>query len=256
MAPGYAQEDEQAPKLTPEVVEQLERLQQGKLNKLEKLKLADDLHRSGAKPEALELYQENLNPEIDKNIPAEAYLNYGTSLLEKGDISNGLGVYQKLSESMDDDQHSQKIREIMDRNVVSAFQMQEQKKKEEEQKKEQDKKDQNKKESGSQGQSQPQSGEQNKDQDKSDGQNKKDEEKESGDKKDKEKNEPKDDSEENDEKKKEEASQGEEPKPMPPKKIPAKLKQLMSDDRQLQMKMIENGTKDLNKRKSRKSKDW
>ena len=45
-------------------------------------------------------------------------------------------------------------------------------------------------------------------------------------------------------------------KPMPPKKIPAKLKQLMSDDRQLQMKMIENGTRDLNKRKSRKSKDW
>ncbi len=256
IAPGYSQEESEAPKLTPEVVEQLEQLQQGKLNKLEKLKLADDLHRAGAKPEALELYQENLNPKVDKDIPAEAYLNYGTALLEKGDISSGLGVYQKLNESMDNGQHSQKIREIMDRNVVSAFQQQEQKKKEEEQKKEQDKKDQKKKESGSQGQSQPQSGDQNKDQKKSDGQNKEDEEKESGDKKDKEKDEPKDDSEDQDEKKKDEAGQGEEPKHMPPKKIPAKLKQLMSDDRQLQMKMIENGTKDLNKRKSRKSKDW
>ena len=48
----------------------------------------------------------------------------------------------------------------------------------------------------------------------------------------------------------------EEQKPMPPQKIPAKLKQLMSDDRQLQMKMIENGTRDLNRRKSRTSKDW
>ncbi len=43
---------------------------------------------------------------------------------------------------------------------------------------------------------------------------------------------------------------------MPPKKLPAKLKQLMSDDRQIQMKMIENGTRDLNKRQSRESKDW
>ena len=45
-------------------------------------------------------------------------------------------------------------------------------------------------------------------------------------------------------------------KKLPPQKVPAKLKQLMSDDRQLQMKMIENGTRDLNRRKSRKSKDW
>ena len=43
---------------------------------------------------------------------------------------------------------------------------------------------------------------------------------------------------------------------MPPKKVSPLLKQLMSDDRQLQMKMIENGTKDLNKRHSRENKDW
>ena len=48
----------------------------------------------------------------------------------------------------------------------------------------------------------------------------------------------------------------EEQKPMPPKKVSPLLKQLMSDDRQLQMKMIENGTKDLNKRHSRENKDW
>ncbi len=256
IAPSFAQEEQDSPKLSPEVVEQLEKLQQGKLTQLERIKLADDLHRSGAKPEALELYQENLNPKVDKEVPAEAYLNYGTALLEKGDIQAGLDVYQKLNESMDGSQHSNKIRETMDRNVVSAFQLQEQKKKEEQEKKEQEKKDQNKKESGSQGQSEPQSGEQKKNQDKSDGQNKDEEKKESGEQKDKEKNEPNDESEEQDKKNKDQANEGEEQKPMPPKKIPAKLKQLMSDDRQLQMKMIENGTKDLNKRKSRKSKDW
>lgn len=256
IAPSFAQEEQDSPKLSPEVVEQLERLQQGKLTQLERIKLADDLHRSGAKPEALELYQENLNPKVDKDVPAEAYLNYGTALLEKGDIRGGLDVYQKLNESMDESQHSQKIRETMDRNVVSAFQLQEQKKKEEQEKKDQEKKDQNKKESGSQGQSEPKSGEQNKDQDKSDGQNKDEEKKESGEQKDKEKNEPNDESEDQDKKNKDQANEGEEQKPMPPKKIPAKLKQLMSDDRQLQIKMIENGTKDLNKRKSRKSKDW
>lgn len=256
MAPIYGQENQDSPKLSPEVVLQLERLQQGKLNQLERIKLADDLHRSGAKSEALELYQENLGPQVDKEIPAEAYLNYGTALLEKGDIQNALGVYQKLHDSLDESQHSQKMREIMDRNVISAFQMQQQKKKEEEQNKEQEKKDQKKNESGSQGQSKPQSGEQNKDQDKSDGQKKDDEDKESGDQKDKDKKEPDEKSDEQDEKKPDQSNQGEEQKPMPPKKIPAKLKQLMSDDRQLQMKMIENGTKDLNKRKSRKSKDW
>lgn len=252
--PVYAQEDQEAPKISPEVATQLERLQEGKLSRLERIKLADDLHREGAKTEAMELYQENLGSGLDKDIPAEAYLNYGTALLEKGDIQNGLNVYQKLNEAMDDSEKSQKLRETMDRNVVSAFQIQEQKKKEEQQKKEQEKKDQNKKESGSQGQSQPQSGDKNQDQNKSDSENKDEDEKKSGEKKEQDKNESEDDSDE--EKKKNEANQGQEPKPMPPKKIPAKLKQLMSDDRQLQMKMIENGTKDLNKRKSRKSKDW
>ena len=66
-----------------------------------------------------------------------------------------------------------------------------------------------------------------------------------------------DDKDKNDKDKKEnEQKSDEDKKPLPPAKLPAKIKQLMSDDRQLQMKMIENGTRELNKRKSRKSKDW
>lgn len=54
----------------------------------------------------------------------------------------------------------------------------------------------------------------------------------------------------------EQPDEGQNQKPFPPKKLPAKLKQLLSDDRQLQKQVIENGTRDLNKSKSRKSKDW
>ena len=35
-----------------------------------------------------------------------------------------------------------------------------------------------------------------------------------------------------------------------------KLKQLMSDDRQLQLKVIEQETRDMNKRQNRENKDW
>ena len=43
---------------------------------------------------------------------------------------------------------------------------------------------------------------------------------------------------------------------MPPPKMTPKLKQLMSDDRQLQLKVIEQGTRDMNRRTNRDNKDW
>ncbi len=250
ITPIRAQEEE-APVLSPEVISRLDELKEGNLNRLERIKLADDLHKAGAKEEALALYQENLKGSIDKTIPAEAYMNYGTALLEKGEISKGINLYQKLNESLDDSPESRKIQETMDKNVVSIFQQQEQKKKEQKEKKDKNKEDQNKDQSGSQGKSNPQEGQSGKE-------DKKDQKQDSGDQKKDDKNEDqkKDEKEKSDKPKDEEKDQDEQPKPTPPQKLPAKLKQLMSDDRQLQMKMIENGTRDLNKRKSRKSKDW
>lgn len=256
IAPVHAQEEE-TPVLSSEVISRLDELKQGKLNRLERIKLADDLHKEGAKEEALALYQENLKGRIDKAIPAEAYMNYGTALLEKGEIPKGIGLYQKLNESLDDSPESSKIQETMDKNIVSIFQQQEQKKKEQKEKKDKNKEDQSKDQSGSQGKSDPQEGQSGK-------KEKKDQKQDSGDQKNddqknqKDKNEDsqKDEKEKSDKPKDQEKDQGEQPKPNPPQKLPAKLKQLLSDDRQLQMKMIENGTRDLNKRKSRKSKDW
>lgn len=264
ITPIYAQETEKEPELSPEIISRLDNLQKGELNTLERIKLADDLQKAGAKEEALALYEENLPAKVDKDIPPEAYLNYGTSLLAKGDAQKGLSVYQKLHDSLDDSAKSKSIKEMMDKNVVSFFKQQEQKKKEEKEKKENKENKENKEQkddqSGEGQQKDPKDGKSGQQQ-KKDQQGKSEEEKKEEQKKkeqsDKEKkDEEKKDKPEDEENKDSKEQDGEPKQPLPPKKLPAKLKQLMSDDRQLQMKMIENGTRELNKRKSRKSKDW
>lgn len=266
IAPVQAQNEQQEPQLSPEALQRMADLQRGELNQLEKIKLADDLQKAGAKDEAIALYQENLPFPIDKNIPAEAYLNYGTVLIEKGEEKKGFEIYQKLKETGTDD----KTKEIMDKNVVNFFKQEEKKKqdqkqKDKEKKDQQDKQDQNQDQQNKSGDDQQknnqqnQSGQQqNKQQKNQQGKDdqKKEEKKDKGENKEEKKEDENKDEEKKDENKPEEGKDGEDKKPMPPKKIPAKLKQLMSDDRQLQMKMIEQGTRDLNKRKSRKSKDW
>lgn len=258
--------------MTPEIMKKLDHLQKGDLNRLQKIKLADDLQRVGAKDEALALYQENLpQGEESKDIPPEAYLNYGTALLEKGEEQKGLAVYDSLMNSLDPAQEkTQKIKEIIEKNVVNFFQVQEQKKeenkKDQKEKEKQDKKDQKQGDEGSSGQSgQDQSKDNNQkgegQKDKKDPtdkpQDKKDQKSEDGKDKEKEKEQEKDENNEdkNEQDKKEQDSVGEKKK-LPPQKVPPKLKQLMADDRQLQLKIIEQGTRDMNRRKNRENKDW
>jgi len=256
ISPVYSQEDQ--PKLSPETVTKLDQLQKGKLNKLDKIKLADDLLKSGAKDESLILFKEGLSDQVDPSIPPEAYLNYGTALLEKGDVKEGLEVYKKLRNGLNESTESKKIKEMMDKNVLSYFQKQEQQKKEKSKGKDQDQEKDDKKNQG--GSSNDQQKKQDGKSGKQDQNNKKsdDDVNQKPDKKENSEDNKKENKEEEKDKDKpeEEKKSDEDRKPLPPQKIPAKLKQLMSDDRQLQMKMIENGTKDLNRRKSRKSKDW
>ena len=271
--PIHAQENaegEKEIKLSPETISKLEDLQQGRLNQMQRLKLADDLQKQGALEESQQLYKENLPlDKIDKSIPPEAYLNYGTGLLQSKKTSDGLKMYDKLTNFLGEDEKSKEIKETMAKNTLSHFRMQqEQKKKDKEdqqKKKDQQNKDQqnqsggtdNKDQKGEQGQQkkdqqngQQKKPDQNKDQKGEDQKDKQDKDK--GD----EKKEDKDQGDKDEKDKKEGSPEEGEKKPMPPKKMPAKLKQLMSDDRQLQMKVIENGTRDLNKKKSRTSKDW
>lgn len=260
ITPVQAQDNEI--ELSPETLLKMDQLQKGELNQLEKIKLADDLRAAGAHDEAIALYEENLPPKIDPDIPSEAYLNYGTALLEKGEVEKGLSVYKSLSDQLGDSPVSERVKETIDKNTVTYFRKEKQKKEEQKNQKNQkgDNKDQKNNQSGQNqqnnqsgsGNQQDQknkkgSGEQDKKQDKGEGKDKQDKKDQKGDGSDDEQENKKD-------KDKDKADNGD--NRLPRKKIPAKLKQLMSDDRQLQMKMIEHGTRDLNRRKSRKSKDW
>ncbi|HXH31694.1 MAG TPA: VWA domain-containing protein [Bacteriovoracaceae bacterium] len=270
--PVHAAEDE--PQLSPEVTASLQDLKDGKLSQLEKLKLADDLYKADAKDEALSLYRENLppGPGLAEGVPPEAYLNYGTGLLEKGEIGEGLRVYENLETSLPaDSAKGKEVKEIIEKNSVTVFRKIEEQKKKEQEKKDQEKKDgaekkeKNQGGEGKQGEPKPQGSESGK-QDKGAGQDPGKDQKKENDQKGEDKDQKPADGAGEENKKEEKspdgkedskpAEDGEGQKPKAQKKLPAKLKQLMSDDRQLQMKMIENGTRDLNKRKSRGSKDW
>jgi Ca-activated chloride channel family protein len=243
-------------KLSADLLNTLDSLQSGKLNILEKIKLADDLYKSGSKEDALSLYEENLPKSIDLKIPSEAYLNYGTALLEKGEVSKALSIYKSLSQSLDNSLNANKIKDLMNKNTLSFFRSQMQ------QEKEKNQKDSEKRNDNSKPNEQKNHSEDNSEGSRGSQKNKDklDEEAPKGGKNTQkgnegdEKNNKKD--KKNEDKEKKENQIEKDIKPLPPKKVPAKLKQLMSDDRQLQMKMIEKGTKDLNRINSNKSKDW
>lgn len=269
--PIQAQEEKPI-EIPPAVQKKLELLQKGELNQLEKLKLADQLQRAGANSEALALYEENLPVDrIDPNLPPEAYLNYGTGLLEKGEEQKGLAVYDTLNESLEGKSENSKLKKMLEKNVVNYFKVQEQKKEQQkkdqenkENKESQENKDQqdsqqndsgnNQKDSkqGQQGQQKDKKDQDGKPEDKKDQKGDQGEEKDNKDKKDK--------SDEQDGKDKDpqdgDQQDDGQKKPMPPRKVSPKLQQLMSDDRQLQMKIIEQGTRDMNRRKNRENKDW
>jgi len=254
-----AKESEILNNLDKNQLQQLEKLHQGKLTQLEKIKLADDLYKLGAKEEGLTLFQENLNTkEFSKEIPPEAYLNYGTSLLEKGHLSDSISIYNNTLENISNEDQKKKFKEIIQKNLVTYFKQKQQKNN---QKKEKNK-DQDQKQNGEQEQSSQQKSGDNKNGNNSNSSQTPEKKQNTQDNKDQKKKE-KDNPKKNEDNQQKEDDQNKENKqtdaslsPEIKKKLPAKLKQLMADDRQLQMKVIENGTRELNKRKSRKSKDW
>lgn len=271
LQPALAQNAE-SPPISEELQQKLQQLGQGELTKLQRLKLADDLFQAGAKQEALALYEETLPmPKVDQSLPPETYMNYGTALLDSKQETKGLAVYEILKQSYPaQDEKMQKLSETMERNVVTHFKQQEQKK--QQQKKDQENKDQQKK--GDQNQSgqqqpngKPQSGQQNqsgeqqpqdKKEQKPGDQNEQDKKQQNkGEQGEEKKDQSESDKEKDNKDSKDGESEGDEKKkPKARTKVDPKLRQLMDDDRQLQIKMIENGTRDLNRRQSRKSKDW
>lgn len=254
LTPVRAQEEEKV-ELSPEVMTKLENLQEGKLDRRQRVKLADELYKAGAKEDGLSLFSENLPAgKVAGDVPPEAYLNYGTALLESGKSQEGLQVYDQLNRSLGDDAESRKLKSMMATNALTHFRQMQEKKKQQDKKNKENQDQQQKDQQNQNGQGQ--SGDQ---QQKQSGQDKKKDQKEQN-KGDEKKDEKKDKGDESkDEQKKENGDEQKpegEKKPLPPKKLAPKLKQLMFDDRQLQMKKIEQDTRDLNRRRQRNSKDW
>lgn len=253
-----AEAQEEKVEYTPELIKKLQDLQAGHLGSRQKAKLADELYRAGAKADGLSLFEETLpKDQLDPDLPREAYLNYGTALLESGKAQEAFSVFDTLNSGLSDDAESRELRDKMKKNTASYFQ---QKKDQEQKKKEnKDKKKEDQGQSGQGGEPQPSQsqsgGQEQKPQDKKDPQKNEDQKKDE-----KKNNEEKDnqgkDSEDEEKKEPEPREDSSEDKPKPRKKLAPKLKQLMSDDRQLQMRKIEQDTRDLNRRKQRNSKDW
>lgn len=252
-----------AEEISEDLAHRLQQLSQGDLNKMERLKLADDLYKAGSKKEALKLFEENLrSASLDNDVPPEAYLNYGTALLENDQIEKALQTYQDLAQASEGTTRADELREIMQKNVLAHFQMKQEQEKQQKKNKDKNKdQDQNKSGQGGgedqqpqSGKNQPQqegnSGEQQKPEDSQDGDEKKDNDPQKGDE-DKKNDEGEDQNDQS-----EGAQEPQESQIRARKKVDPKLQQLMDDDRQLQLKMMEGGTRDLNKRKSPKSKDW
>jgi Ca-activated chloride channel family protein len=252
LRPGHAAEEIQ---FTPDLQKKMIELQGGKLNQLERIKLADDLQKAGAKDEALSLYEENLSKMGTNKVPDEAYLNYGTGLLEKGEVSKGLAIYEELNKRSN---LKPEIREMMNQNVATFFKSQEEKKKQQkkdDKKDNQDKNDKGQNQSGAEGSKQEKNSKGNQ-QNKSNPENGENQDNKDKNKEDK-KEENKQDEKNKDEKEKQQEQESEQnKKKLPAPKLEPKLKQLMSDDRQLQLKMIEQGTREMNRRKNRENKDW
>lgn len=228
------------------IVEGLEKLKEGRLTSQQKIGLAYELQKNDLPKEALTLYKENL-----ENLTPEQRFNYGTAMLQNKDYAAGFSEYQKLFEQ---ENISEDLKKKIAQNSMHFLQQQQQEKKQQQEKDKQKKsqRDQsdNDQNGSDQNSDQGSGNESSEDQQNSDG-NKNDQKKYEG------KNNPenKDDKNQDDSKDKE-SEKLKEKQPLPPKKLPAKLKQLMSDDRRLQMEMIERGTRDMNKRKSNTSKDW
>jgi Ca-activated chloride channel homolog len=250
---SYAESnDEQGKKevaLDDNTVRLLNEMKNGKLQLINKLKIAEGLFTSKKLEESKIMYDECLI--MTKNIDQKAKLNYGTLLLAMGKINAGAIEYQKLHQ---DKYVDEKIKKIARENLLLAISKQEQEKKKKDKKKKKKKSDdkpkgdkpENKNDEGKEGQKGKQA--------------KGEKEKKKKNKDEKEEKDKKSNKKETDKKdiKKRKQSLEEKEEEIRKKrkmiKVPAMLKQIMSDDSKLQKTYLDTSTKQKASRNKRK--DW
>ena len=115
----------------------LEKLKRGKLDKIQRLKLAEKFLRNNENEKALKLYRESIGEW--KDFDFSTLLNYGVALFRNGKIEEGIRVYDHLykQESLGEVEKN-----AMQNNLIKTL---------EEQKKNQNQKSQNEKENKDQG---------------------------------------------------------------------------------------------------------
>jgi hypothetical protein len=227
----------------------------------EKRLLAQKLLQEGFAEQSEKLYGEILKNKPLSEETKDDYFNYGAAQFKSKQIGKGFQTYKKLHDHLteNDEKNKDMLKSVKD-NMLKAIQSSSQSKSgksgDDDQKDQQDQKNQKGKGKGKDQKKDQKKGkgkgeseqDQKKDQDKKDKNKNKDKNDQKGDNKDK--NNENDDQNKKDKKKDKNKGAG---NGIDKKKLPAILKQLMSDDNKLQKKMIDTGT---TKRKTREKRDW
>lgn len=263
-------QEKEPKKLSPEVVNDLNKIKKGKAERKEILKTAEKLLREDDLEKANELYSEYAKPNDEK----EVSFNRATALLKAGKLNEAMPIVQSLMASGKNEELKDKMRS----NLLVALNNQEQQKQQQKDQKKDSKEDKKEGEQKDKGESGKDS-DKNKDgkgnqdkkdqQDKQDKQDKKDskgdnkdqqqQQKEGQDKdqnKDKPNKEPKDLEKPERETKPQTLEDKEKMIEQKRKmvKTPAMIKQIMSDDRELQKRMMDTSTKESSPAKAKR--DW
>ncbi|MBT7608514.1 MAG: VWA domain-containing protein [Bacteriovoracaceae bacterium] len=254
-------EEKSQKELDMKTVRLLNEMKKGQLDRVNKFKIAEGLLVSGRIPESKMMYDETFKEVIDnKEIDEKIHVNYGTLFLLKREVNAGALIYEKL---FLDPNVSDKIKEVARQNILLALADQKQNKsdKEKEDKKNQKKGDKPKDSKGkkqSEGEGDPSEQKKKEKENKKENKKGKESNKDKKNKEDEKKNNKKKDSEEKGKKQKKKKTLEEKEEEIRKKrkmiKIPAMLKQIMSDDSQLQKKYLDTSTK--NKSSNNKKKDW
>lgn len=249
----YSQEEDKPKEKSAEIIKLEEKFARGEMSRNEKRLLANKLLKEGFPEQSEKLYGEILKGPISEENKKD-YFNYGAAQFKSKKIGPGFNTYKKLHDYLENrvDKDDKMFKSVKD-NMLKAIQSSASKSGSDgdEDEENQDKNQKGKKGKGKESKdSKNKKGKGKQQEDEDEDQDGKDQKKK--DKKDKGKNK---DSDENDgdKKKKDKKDKGSAGKGIDKKKMPAILKQLMSDDNKLQKKMIDTGT---NKRKSREKRDW
>jgi Ca-activated chloride channel homolog len=217
---------------------------EGELKRDQKLKLAEYLLKAKKSKEAKTLYQEQIKD--FQREETNVLFNYGTSLLASGEVGKGVEVLHGLKTKIGKDDLV--TADMIKTNILLALKQQKNKKKKDQDKKKKDKKDKKKKKQDEKGK---QGKKDQKKQQKKDNKNKKNEQ--SKGKKQKDKNKSKKE-QAKDRKKQWEKHENDIKKKRKMVKIPAMIKQILNDDRNLQKQFYK--TKNRKKHSPRDNKDW